>query len=171
MVLEQINEQAKKYCNQKINHLKSEKNIISIKAKFEQPKNLCISQKSIDFCWFLQIQNSEYKKHQSELQDFKVSRKQGNSQTQQLTDAQISRYNEQILELLNLIHQELKVIIEDELYDKLLLSMPAISSIIHIIAKIDVTLAYVQYLRNMPNGIQICRPQIITQEICETENI
>jgi hypothetical protein len=36
--------------------------------------------------------------------------------------------------------------------------MPAISSIIHIIAKIDVTLAYVQYLRNMPNGIQICRP-------------
>ena len=51
-------------------------------------------------------------------------------------------YNEQLVKLMDSIHQELKLIIEDELFDKVNASLPALTILMTFIAKIDVTLSY-----------------------------
>ena len=61
------------------------------------------------------------------------------------------------------INQELKLIIEDELFDKLSDSIPAVNVLLDLIGKVDVTLSFSSYLRGLPNGIDICRPTIIQE--------
>ena len=78
-----------------------------------------------------------------------------------LTDPKINMYNQQIIQLMHSIHEELKLIIEDELFNKIGDSMGVVSKIIQMIAKIDIILSFAQYLRSLPNGVQICRPQIL----------
>ena len=64
------------------------------------------------------------------------------SQTVQLTDAKINTYNEQLMQMMNSINQELQLIIEDELFDKLSDSIGVVGELIQIIAKMDVMLCY-----------------------------
>jgi hypothetical protein len=62
---------------------------------------------------------------------------------------------------MNSIHLELKLIIEDELFDKLGKSISTVQYLSNLIAKIDITFSFAEYLRNLPKNVQICRPQII----------
>lgn len=50
------------------------------------------------------------------------------------------------------------MIIEDELFDKLIEAIPIVTKLMNMIGKIDVTLSFVQYLRSFPSGIDISRP-------------
>ena len=70
-------------------------------------------------------------------------------------------YNEQIVSLFDSVHSELKMIVEDEIFERLSVALPTISQLINLVAKIDVTLSFVQFLRSMPNGVEICRPKIL----------
>ena len=74
-------------------------------------------------------------------------------------------YNEQLVSLMDSINQELKLIIEDELFDKLSDAIPAVNVLLDLIAKVDVTLCFSYYLRGLPNGIDICRPTIIQDDL------
>lgn len=70
-------------------------------------------------------------------------------------------YNEQIVSLFDSVHSELKMIVEDEIFERLSAALPTIGQLINLVAKIDVTLSFVQFLRSMPNGVEICRPKIL----------
>ena len=68
------------------------------------------------------------------------------------------------MQLMNSIHQELKLIIEDELFDKIKCVMPSVGVFMNLIGKMDVTLSFSQYLRCMPNGIKMCRPTLMDEQ-------
>ena len=58
------------------------------------------------------------------FEHFRATRKNTNSSQVHLVDPQINMYNEQLVKLMQSIHSELKLIIEDELFDKVNASLP-----------------------------------------------
>jgi len=97
--------------------------VVGVKCRFEQPKGLNSFCASTDCCWFLQISNAQFKKQLEHFQNFRATKKTMNTNTVHLTDSQINIYNEQLVSLMNSIHSELKLIIEDELFSLLQDSM------------------------------------------------
>ena len=97
----------------------------------------------------------------NKFQNFRATQRSQNSNQIHLVTPQINMYNEQLVSLMDSINQELKFIIEDELFDKLSDSIPAVNVLLDLIGKVDVTLSFSSYLRGLPNGIDICRPTII----------
>ena len=71
---------------------------------------------------------------------------------------------------MNSIHQELKLIIEDELFDIIGEAIGPVTALMDVIAKVDLTLSFVSYLRSLPGGVEICRPQILDKPLTHAQD-
>ena len=75
-LLEQINDQARKYCAEKIEELQIHHQIrAGLKAKFDLPQKKRLLRQAAEPCWYLQISSILFKKHLQAFSDFRVTRK------------------------------------------------------------------------------------------------
>lgn len=94
------------------------------------------------------------------FEEFRAVRGRGKN-TINLTDPQINTFNEKLGELMEGIHQELKLLIEDDLYQLILASRSSTEKLFSIIAQADILLAFWQFLCDISPYTDSCKPHLI----------
>ena len=139
-MLVQLEAQQKKYCSDLVQSLREEcPTMASCKVKSEWNR----SSHSYARKWHLSISRDEFDKFKHFFVDFQIKM---NVKNIILTNSKMQALNDNIRELSATILREVEQLIEEDLILELRRNLPKIFTVVDSLAKLDVTLAFIEYI-------------------------